>query len=160
MKINSKSSILITIFLILITIVFSVIIFLYIVFISTIDVKYISKIESALKNYDISELDMCLSEDAEIYYKDEKYEYLDCRNNIYENMKKRNYTISMYGGGNNKFSNNIQKINTQVYGKVLNKNYGESNIIIYLKKFNFKDYKIIKLESNDEIFEEIFLKVN
>lgn len=74
-------------------------------------------------------------------------------------MSKKNYTISMYGGGNNIFDNNIQKINTQVYGSVLNKDYGENSFTVYLKRIDFDEFKIVKIESNDEILKQIFLKV-
>lgn len=75
-------------------------------------------------------------------------------------MTKKNYTISMYGGGNNIFYNNIQKINTQVYGSVLNKDYGENSFTVYLKRIDFDEFKIVKIESNDEILKQIFLKIN
>lgn len=145
---------------VLITIMIFIMVFKYICFISTIDVESIDRLEDTLRSYDINKLDLCLSQDAEICYNNKVYKYSDCRNNILENMTKKNYTISMYGGGNNIFDNNIQKINTQVYGSVLNKDYGENSFTVYLKRIDFDEFKIVKIESNDEILKQIFLKIN
>lgn len=147
-----------TFFIIIILILVIVIyyIFNYIVYITQIDVKYVEKLEKALKSYDIVSLDECLNEDVEICYKNEHDTYLNCRKNILENMEHKNYTLTIYGGGNNIFKNSIQEIFTQVYGTFCGKDYGESNIIVYLKQTGLHSFEIIKLESSDEIFKELF----
>lgn len=132
----------------------------YVSFISQVDVQYVYKLEKALQNYDIVSLDECLADDVEILYNDESKTYLYCRENILENMHQRNYTISIYGGGDNIFKNGIQKISTQVYGSVLGEDCGENCIIVYLKRIDINSFKIVKLESNDEILKKLFFEKN
>lgn len=161
MRRNSNLLTLAIIMVILSTIIyFSVHLFNYICFISNVDVEYVEKLNNALKNYDINALDECLGEKAEICYSNRNELYYNCRENILYNMQKRNYDISMYGGGNNIFDNGIQEINTQVYGKVSNKDYGENSITVYLKMVEMDKFEIVKLESDDEILEKLFLTKN
>ena len=134
-------------------------IFKYICFISTVDTEYTGKMESALESYDIDAIDECLK-NAEICFGDRSELYTDCRENIEWNMGKRNYTISMYGGGDNIFRNGIQEISVQVYGRVLDKDYGESSMKVYLKMTGAHEFEIIRLESGDEILERLFCAKN
>ncbi|MDO4302191.1 MAG: hypothetical protein Q4D26_12505 [Clostridia bacterium] len=128
----------------------------YMLYITQVDVKCVEKLEEALVSYDIKSLDECLADDVDICYNNECRTYISCRKNILANMEKKNYKLTMYGGGDNKFKNNIQEINTQVYGTFNGENYGESNILVYLKRTGFKSFKIIRLESNDEILNKLF----
>lgn len=161
MRWNSNLLTLAIITVILFAIIYiSIHIFNYICFIANVDVEYIEKLNNALENYDINALDECLEKNTEICYGDEKELYYNCRENILYNMQGKNYTISMYGGGNNIFNNGIQKINTQIYAKILNKDYGENSITVYLEMIGTDKFKIIKLESDDEILEKLFLTKN
>lgn len=115
--------------------------------------------ESALESYDIDALDECLK-NAEICFGDRSELYTDCRENIEWNMEKRNYTISMYGGGDNIFRKGIQEISVQVYERVLDKDYGESSVKVYLKMTGTDEFEIVRLESGDEILERLFFVKN
>lgn len=123
---------------------------------SQVDITYVDKLEKALNSYDISLLDNILSNNTEICYKNETRNYEVCREKIYEHMKNRDFDLTIYGGSDNIFKNNILKINTQFYGNIKGKNYGENTMTVYLKQVGLYSFKIIKLESNDDILIELF----
>lgn len=124
---------------------------------SQIYIKNIYKFENALNSYNIDDLDNILSYDAEICYKKNSKSYKECRENIYRHMQNKDFNLTIYGGSDNVFKNNVLQIDTQFYGKVKGKNFGENSLTVYLRREGLYSFQIIKLESNDDILAELFL---
>ena len=132
----------------------------YTIYLSRIDTKYAIDFSNAFAQYDIDCVDNYLSEDTEIIFRGSKKTYKELRNNVIIACNNKRYSFtSSYGHGNDKFTDDVQKIKVYLFGKLDSISIGEVNISMKLQREGLFDFKIISLECDDPIFGHIFYGV-
>ena len=129
----------------------------YILFVNTIDTKYAIDFSNVFSTYDIDKINHYLTDETIIICNNKRAKYAELRNNVEIACREKRYRFdSSYGHGNNTFKNSVQEITVYLYGTLDNKNIGEANVLMRLRRMGLFKFEIVSLECDEPIFEYIF----
>jgi hypothetical protein len=125
----------------------------------TVDTKYATGFSKVLESGNINVVDKYFDHDTIIICPDKSGSYKELRENIVKMFQdKREFTITTYGHGNDKFTKGIQKvgITASITDELQEKSWGDFPLYIEIEKFCVFVFKIKTVEFENEFLEEMF----
>lgn len=130
-----------------------------------VDTRYAKSFARVLGSKDIALVDEYFDMDTIIICKGKKGSYSDLRVNILDSYLQKKFKLSndgSYGNGNDKFINNIQELNIEVYVQedFLGKHRGDILVVMEIERKGINSYRVKSVKVEDEFFEELFFGAN
>jgi len=129
----------------------------------TIDTKYVREFSEVLKTGNINIVDKYFDNDTIIICGDKRGSYRELRNNIKKMFQNnREFTITTYGHGNDKFTKGIQKVGITAFitDELHEKAWGDFPLSIEIERFCVFGFRIKTVEFENEFLEEMFFGIN